>query len=173
MNAPPPLQDSAEDDARWFRDNRTRNYRFRHFVADKLPFTPVVPPGRQAPAFQQAVRAIIDGDHRCNGAPVGRRDTGLLTKSSTGQVPAALLGEENDVYPIVASLNAQWRIIACKNSIQWILQKRRGGPNHWRGRSYCCTRQALVRCVGERAGGITADALVILQRLPERIGGSP
>ena len=82
-------------------------------------------------------------------------------------------GEENDAYPVVATLNCRWRVIVCKNSIQWILQTRRGGPDSWRGRSFCRTREALVRCARQHAGEIAADALVILLRLPERIGGAP
>ena len=101
-------------------------------------------------------------------APFPHLDQAVL--SSTGHVPAARWGEENDTYPAVAALNDRWRVIVCKNSIQWILQRRRSGPNSWRGRSFCCTREALIRCVREHAGQIGGDALVILLRLPERIG---
>jgi hypothetical protein len=104
-----------------------------------------------------------------SNAPFPHLDRAAL--SSTGHVPAALRGEEND-YLAVAALNDGWRVIVCKNSIQWILQRRRAGPDSWRGRSFCCTREALVRCARQHAGDIAADALVILLRLPERIGGS-
>jgi hypothetical protein len=77
------------------------------------------------------------------------------------------LGEENDDYPTVAILNDRWRVVVCRNSIQWILQKR-GGPNHWRGRYFCRTREVLIRCAREHAGEIGGDALVILLRRPER-----
>jgi len=93
--------------------------------------------------------------------------------SNTGHVPVAWRGEENDTYPVVATLNGRWRIIVCKNSIQWILQTRRGGPDSWRGRSYCCTREALVRCARQHAAQLGGDALAILLRLPERIGARP
>jgi hypothetical protein len=82
-------------------------------------------------------------------------------------------GEENDTYPAIATLNNRWRIIVCRNSIQWILQARGGGPNSWRGRSFCRTRDALIQCAQDHAGDIAGGALVILLRLPERIGSAP
>jgi hypothetical protein len=41
----------------------------------------------------------------------------------------------------VAQLNSDWRVIACRDRVQWVLQ-RRGSPkmsrrDDWRGRSYC------------------------------------
>jgi hypothetical protein len=93
--------------------------------------------------------------------------------SNAGHVPVAGRGEENDTYPVVAPLNGRWRVIVCKNSTQWILQTRRGGPDSWRGRSFCSTREALVRCARLHAGDIAPDALVVLLRLPARIGGAP
>jgi hypothetical protein len=86
----------------------------------------------------------------------------------TARVPVAPLGEEADDYPTIAVLNNRWRVIACRNLIQWILQNRRGGPNHWRGRYFCRTREVLVRCAREHAGPIGGDALASLLRLPER-----
>src|SRR5262245_32007927 len=70
-------------------------------------------------------------------------------------------GEKSDTYPTIAVLNDRWRVIACKNSIQWILQKR-SGPNHWRGRYFCRTRDALICCAREHAGETGGDALEIL-----------
>ena len=94
--------------------------------------------------------------------------------SSAARLPAPLVGEENDDYaPLIASLNDAWRVIVCKNSLQWVLQQRRGARNHWRGSAFCCTREALLRNVRERGGEIGGDALVILLKLPERIGGVP
>jgi hypothetical protein len=69
-------------------------------------------------------------------------------------------------------LNDRWRVIACKNSIQWILQRRRGGVDQWRGYWFCRTREALLRGAREHAGPIDGVALAVLLRLPERIGGA-
>jgi hypothetical protein len=70
-------------------------------------------------------------------------------------------------------LNARWRVIACRDGIQWILQYRNrtetvaGGD--WRGRSYCRTREALIRCCRAYSGEIDPAAVAALQTLPERI----
>jgi len=73
----------------------------------------------------------------------------------------------------VAQLNPDWRVIACRDRVQWVLQ-RRGSPkmsrrDDWRGRSYCQTREALIRCTREQAGVIDPAAAAILAALPERI----
>jgi hypothetical protein len=82
--------------------------------------------------------------------------------------------ESDDAYyRIVARLNAGWRVIECPDAIQWILQ-RLGSPNRsrradWRGRSYCRTREALIRCTRHHAGDIDPAAATVLAALPERI----
>jgi hypothetical protein len=47
----------------------------------------------------------------------------------------------DDYSGFVAQLNSDWRVVACRDRIQWILQHR-GSPekprrDDWRGRSYC------------------------------------
>jgi hypothetical protein len=73
----------------------------------------------------------------------------------------------------VVQLNPDWRVVACRDRVQWILQ-RRGSPekprrDDWRSRSYCRTREALIRCAREHAGHIIPAALATLSSLPERI----
>jgi hypothetical protein len=52
---------------------------------------------------------------------------------------------------LVAQLNASWRVI--DDPLQWILQRRKGNPRKknsgWRARSYCRTKDALLRCIRE------------------------
>jgi hypothetical protein len=108
------------------------------------------------------------GDNRNSAGPSSRPTKPVL--SPTGGLPAPAVGEENDNYPhVVARLHEGWRVIVCKGAIQWVLQRRHAAPNSWRGSAFCCTREALLRNVRERAGEIGGDALVILLRLPERI----
>jgi hypothetical protein len=61
--------------------------------------------------------------------------------------------------PII-QLNDQWRVE--HDEMQWVLQCRQGG--RWRDRSFCVTREALLRCIGEHCG--TADISAVL-RLPD------
>jgi hypothetical protein len=90
--------------------------------------------------------------------------------------PARRLAESDDQYPgVVAVLNRRCRVIRCRAGIQWIIQRRHGPETGlraiWDSRSYCRTREALIRCSHEHAvGTIDPIALVILLRLPARIG---
>lgn len=73
---------------------------------------------------------------------------------------------------VVAVLNENWRIIECRDRIQWILQHR-GSPeksrkDDWRGRSYCRTAEVLRQRAHQHAGRIDASALERLLSLPER-----
>jgi hypothetical protein len=80
--------------------------------------------------------------------------------------------EADDYGAIVARLNDTWRIIVCKAGIQWILQHRSGqrhGRARWEGRSFCRTRDALVRVSREHAGAVDPAAFAVVAALPDRI----
>jgi hypothetical protein len=70
---------------------------------------------------------------------------------------------------LVAQLNERWRVI--DDPLQWILQWKKGNPRKknsgWRGRSFCKTREALLRCVAGYCGEIDANALAQLKSLPD------
>jgi len=78
--------------------------------------------------------------------------------------------ESDDAYqPVVVRLNKDWRVICCKDDLQWILQRRKGerrGGARFDARSYCRTREALIRVCREHAGEIDPVALAILEALP-------
>jgi hypothetical protein len=79
----------------------------------------------------------------------------------------------DDYSGLVIQLNSNWRIVECRDRLQWILQHR-GSPkksrrDDWRGRSYCQTSEALRRCTREHAGVIDPSAAAVLAALPERI----
>jgi hypothetical protein len=48
--------------------------------------------------------------------------------------------ESSDLYPCIR-LNPRWRVISCRDGVQWILQARDRAEtvarDDWRGRSYC------------------------------------
>src|SRR6516164_5309896 len=113
----------------------------------------------------QVITELSGGD-KCVGA--GLLGSGRTALSRAAHLPVARLGEETDDYPTIAILNNRWRVIACRQSIQWVLQRRRGGVDHWRGYWFCRTREALICGAREHAGQIGGDALVVLLRLPER-----
>jgi hypothetical protein len=85
-------------------------------------------------------------------------------------------GNRNESAPgyrrVVTVLNDKWRVIECRDGIQWILQSRDTRKAHatgvWRGRSYCRTKEALLRCASH-AGEINSSATAILAALPDWI----
>ena len=102
----------------------------------------------------------------------------MITRTAMAAVwppTAAVSHRESDTgyRAVVAVLNDRWRVIECRDGIQWILQRQdaarslHGAP--WRGRSYCRTRAALIRDVGRHAGEISPAAMAILEALPERL----
>ena len=70
---------------------------------------------------------------------------------------------------LIAQLNKNWRVV--DDPLQWILQRRKGNPRKknsgWQDRSFCTTREALLRCVRESCGEVDDKALVRLYALPE------
>lgn len=94
--------------------------------------------------------------------------------SATG-LPETNRRESDDAYSfVVAVLNPRWRVIRCKDGIQWLLQHRVTGSETatreaWRGVKYHRARDPLLRSVAELKVEADAAALAILQALPERI----
>ena len=83
--------------------------------------------------------------------------------------------ETSDAYTgIIAHLCACHRVIACKDGLQWILQRRKkgGAERPWRGVGYFRTREALVRVSATLCGRIDTSAVAILAALPDVIGRS-
>jgi len=60
-------------------------------------------------------------------------------------------------------LNTGWQVV--DDPLQWILQRREG--SRWRNRSFCRTREGLLRCVREYCGVVDAEALARLEALPD------
>lgn len=66
-------------------------------------------------------------------------------------------------------LNARWRVT--DDGLQWILQRRSGSETEhhsgWRDRSFCRTREGLLRCIRECCGEVYAGGLSRVEALPE------
>lgn len=106
----------------------------------------------------------------------GRLDTTNLTvrKRSTpvepaGEYPERLKRPAHPSNRLVAQLNATWRVV--DDPIQWILQRKKGNPRKgnfgWCGRSFCTTREALLRRIREHCGEVEPEALAACQTLPD------
>jgi hypothetical protein len=70
---------------------------------------------------------------------------------------------------LTAQLNKNWRV--ADDPQQWILQRRKGNPRRkssgWQDRSFCRTRDGLLRCVRGLCGEVNEDALTQLRTLPD------
>jgi hypothetical protein len=78
------------------------------------------------------------------------------------------VGEEADTYPgLVVRLNDDWRIIAGRCGLQWVVQHR--SPNgKWSGRRYHRQRDPMLNLsVRELCGPVDAGALAALRDLAE------
>lgn len=79
--------------------------------------------------------------------------------------------ETSDFYgSVIAILASRWRVIACRNGIQWILQKRTAEPLHkgiWRGQSYHTSRIGLIEACARLELLSDDEALAALEALPE------
>src|SRR5262245_23488791 len=79
-------------------------------------------------------------------------DAGPASKLTLPCLAAASNEEADNYRAVVAILNPRWRIIECRNGIQWILQRSAGlrhGKTRWEGRCYCRTRECLLARVHE------------------------
>lgn len=76
--------------------------------------------------------------------------------------------ERDDGYwKVVAVLNADYRVIECRDGIQWIVQRR--FPSQWQGQKYHRSREGLIAAAKAICGECSASSLEILQGLPEWI----
>ena len=78
--------------------------------------------------------------------------------------------ERDDHYKgVVAQLAPRWRVIICKDGIQWIVQQKEsshGGP--WRGVSYHTHREGLIRACGSLEA-LRSSGLDAVEAFPEFI----
>lgn len=72
---------------------------------------------------------------------------------------------------VLAHLKPCWRVICCRDHLQWVIQRRKnsGGEWPWRAQAYCRTRKALLRLTASLCGPIDPDALTRLASLPSCI----
>lgn len=70
---------------------------------------------------------------------------------------------------LVVPLNAVWRVV--DDPLQWILQRKKGNPRSknsgWENRSFCTSREGLLRCIRERGGEVEQAAFAKLSLLPQ------
>lgn len=76
---------------------------------------------------------------------------------------------------IVARLSDSWRVVVCKDGIQWILQRtdaQRSGQARWKAVGYFQSSDTLQRVSRTACQDSDAFALAVIAALPKRIGGA-
>ena len=77
-------------------------------------------------------------------------DCPTLPQTSRSTYPASHREADDAYTATVIQFDERWRIILCKNSIQWILQKREMYPGgKWKGQRYFTTEISLLVACGE------------------------
>ena len=74
---------------------------------------------------------------------------------------------------VIANPSPRWRIILCRDGMQWIVQKKEAshaGP--WRAEGYYTCRKSLIKACGKLDLLSDANTEAVLHALPERITGT-
>ncbi len=103
----------------------------------------------------------------------GNRHATAACTPNIGRGPARHLESADEYSGTVARLSANYRVIICKDQIQWSLQRRDGerhGLARWAGVGYFLTREALLRASRALCARIDPAALAALAALPENFG---
>jgi len=78
--------------------------------------------------------------------------------------------ERDDNYQgVIVQLAPRWRIIECRDAIQWIIQKRSAEPSHsgeWRGVSYLTDRNKLIELSATLGLLSEPSSRAVLEALP-------
>ncbi len=97
----------------------------------------------------------------------------LDAEQPVGPVPAPNNVEKSDdYYKVVLRINDKWRVIVCRDDIQWIIQFRKGtylGKPAWRGRSYLRSKIELINHIRILCGVIQQNTLDELDTFPDWI----
>ena len=81
---------------------------------------------------------------------------------------------DDNYHDVIAQLAPRWRVIVCKDYLQWIIQKRTAEPLHrgvWRSQSYVTSRNSLIRLCASLELLSDDTVCATLDALPEQFSG--
>jgi hypothetical protein len=113
------------------------------------------------------VRARIDATQAKVGFPSNQKTAQIklaVPNHLTAPARASLMENADAYHQVIARLNKSWRVIVCREDLQWILQRWRAPL--WRNRSFCMTTAALRREAQKHGGDIDPAAWETLLALP-------
>jgi hypothetical protein len=122
-----------------------------------------------------------------SSSPSRNLPAGVREPSTAGGVgggwPVHTRGPAHPSSRLVTQLNEHWRVV--DDPLQWVLQQRKGMPRNknsgWQTRSFCRSREGLMRCIHENCclsdqgglrcmeeyRGVDGTALQQVRALPE------
>ena len=83
----------------------------------------------------------------------GTSPTLSLKNGSTSPQPPSRRERDDDYGDVIVHIAPRWRVISCRDGIQFILQQRSVAPPNtgtWSGKSYSTTRSGLIAACSER-----------------------
>ena len=81
---------------------------------------------------------------------------------------------DDNYHNVILQLAPRWRVIVCKDYLQWIIQKRTAEPLHrgvWRSQSYVTSRNSLIRLCASLELLSEPLARTRLEALPKQFSG--
>ena len=99
--------------------------------------------------------------------------TSTPTPHQTGRLSTSHIShrERDDAYlGTIVQFSPRWRLILCKDQMQWIIQKKESSRRgDWRAERYLTSRDSLIETCGKR--GFLSDPNVdaVLRALPDHV----
>ena len=107
--------------------------------------------------------ALCDTPH-----PSGKRGGSLCSYT------LAQRESDDNCHNVILQLAPRWRVIVCRDYLQWIIQKRTAEPLHrgvWRSQSYVTCRNSLIRLCASLELLSDDTVCATLYALPEQFSG--
>ncbi|AII87810.1 hypothetical protein [Planktomarina temperata] len=99
------------------------------------------------------LKVLGDDELSTTNSPIGLEQSTYASPIAAQHKPSSRRERDDHYADVVIHLSSRWRIIVCKDGIQWILQQRSVAlPNTgtWSGKSYSTTRSGLMAACSDR-----------------------
>ncbi len=95
-----------------------------------------------------------------------------ISSSHCPQLRKECSESSGDYYRIVLMISSKWRIIECRQGLQWIIQKCQGiryGTTRWENKKYFLSRDGLVTACQRLNLNLDTNTNLVLKELPKYI----
>ena len=135
--------------------------------------------GRHTPPASAICHPLAGPGRDAHSGPQKKSATGSDQKApeifeSSDLVQLAHRERDDEYREVIVQLAPRWRVIVCKDYLQWIIQKRTAEPLHrgvWRSQSYVTSRSSLIRLCASLELLSDPLARARLEALPEQFSG--